>query len=108
VVAPAPLFFLPNPDAGGAAVKEISMLANKKPGPLNACAIAVNEWIQEVEETHEQIRRELENIRFGRAGENQHKAVDQIMGALRRLRTVAPTPRMITAWVFSDAPPRWN
>ena len=84
------------------------MLASKKPSPLNACAIAVNEWIQEVEETHEQIRRELENIRSGRAGENQHKAVDQIMGALRRLRTVAPTPRMITAWVFSDAPPRWN
>ena len=83
-------------------------MLNQKKAPVNTSAIAVNAWIQEVEEAHQQIQRELENIRYGRLGESQFKKVDQMIDSLRRLRAVVPTPRMITAWVGTDASPRWN
>ena len=84
------------------------MFSPKKATLVNTSAIAVNAWIQEVEEAHKEIQRELENIRYGGAKEDHSKSVDQMIDSLRRLRAVVPTPRMITAWVGSDAAPRWN
>ena len=110
LVALPPLFFRPaRPDAGGGRVKgESAMIGQKKTSPVNASAIAVNAWIQDLEETHQQIQRELENIRYTRTDERQAKALEEIIAALRKLRAVVPTPRMITAWVGSDAPSLWN
>ena len=84
------------------------MFSPKKTAPVNASAIAVNAWIQQLEEAHQQIERELENIRYGGGGQTQAKILEQIIGSLRRLRAVVPTPRMITAWVTADASPLWN
>ena len=84
------------------------MVGLKKTNPVNASAIAVNAWIQDLEEAHQRIQRELENIRYGRSDETKSKALEQVIASLRKLREVVPTPRMITAWVGSDAPSLWN
>jgi hypothetical protein len=84
------------------------MIIPKKPNPVNASAIAVNAWIQDLEEAHQQIQRELENIRYGGGSETQSKALEQIIASLRKLRSVVPTPRIITAWVGADPGNLWN
>jgi hypothetical protein len=84
------------------------MFSPKKTAPVNASAIAVNAWIQEVEEAHQQIQRELENIRYASGGQTQARVLEDIIASLRRLRAVVPTPRMITAWVTADPSTLWN
>ena len=84
------------------------MFSLKKPNLVNTSAIAVNAWIQDLEEAHQQIQRDLENIQYEGGNGTQSKALGQVIASLRKIRSVVPTPRMITAWVGSDAPSLWN
>jgi len=80
----------------------------KRKEPVNTSAAAVSAWISEVQETHREIQRELTTIRQRLMSASELRAVDRIMDALDRLRSITPTPRMVGLWVNEEVSHFWN